>query len=130
MATLFTKIINREIPAEIVFENDDFIAFLDINPQMPGHTLVCPKKEVDSLFDLDGKTYHALWDMVKYLEKPLLRAMNAKRIVLEVVGFEIPHVHVHMIPMNSLGEGRSNKATSEELKEVGEKIRSVLKTSF
>ena len=130
MSTLFTKIINREIPAEIVFENDAFIAFLDINPQMPGHTLVCPKKEVDSIFDLDDKTYHALWDMVKYLEKPLLKAMNAKRIVLEVVGFEIPHVHVHMIPMNILGEGRSKKVTSEELQEFGEKIRSVLKGSF
>ena len=126
MASIFTKIINREIPSEIVWEDERFISFMDINPMQPGHILVVPKIEVDSLFDLDEKTYNELFALVKRLAEPLQTAMNANRIGLVVEGFLVPHVHIHLIPLNGPGDldaKNSQQADSKELHEIAEKLR-------
>jgi histidine triad (HIT) family protein len=126
MSSIFTKIINREIPSEIVWEDDNFIVFLDINPMQPGHILVVPKVEVDSLYDLDDTTYMALFYLVKKLSKPLQRAMDAKRIGLVVEGFLVPHVHIHLIPLNKpgdLNEKNEREANAKGLHEIAEKLR-------
>jgi histidine triad (HIT) family protein len=129
MASIFTKIINREIPSTIVWENDEFIAFLDISPMRPGHTLVCPKKEVDYLFDLDPETYRGLWDAVKTVSAALKKATGAKRIGVAVEGFLVPHVHVHLVPINDHDDFmglKSEEQNAEALKVMAEKIENAL----
>lgn len=104
MPSIFTRIVNGEIPAHTVAEDDHFLAFLDINPLAEGHTLVIPKKEVDYLFDLDDETYDGLWQFAKRLAGPLKRAVPCRRVCVVVIGDEVPHAHVHLIPMNRLSE--------------------------
>ncbi len=104
MASIFTKIINREIPAYIVSENDDFIAFLDAFPIKKGHTLVIPKKEVDYIFDLDGDTYTSLMEFTKTIATGLKKAIPCEKVGVAVVGLEVPHVHVHLVPMDEVGD--------------------------
>jgi len=104
MASIFTKIINRELPAYIVAEDENFIAFLDINPNAKGHTLCVPKKEVNKIFDLDEKTYLGLMAFSKKVAHALEKSVTCKRIGMAVVGLEVPHVHVHLIPLNTMGE--------------------------
>ena len=125
MASIFTKIINREIPGHIVAENDDFIAFLDINPNAKGHTLCVPKKEVDKLFDLDDDTYVQLMQFAKKVGLGIRRAIDCKRVGMSVVGLEVPHVHVHLIPLNKMSEvtfQEKVKMQDDELEEVAQKI--------
>ena len=102
MSTIFTKIISGEIPSYKVAETDAFLAFLDINPNAKGHTLCIPKKEVDSIFDLDDDTYLALMTFSKKVAKAQEKAISCKRIGMAVVGLEVPHVHVHLIPLNAM----------------------------
>jgi len=102
MSSIFTKIINGEIPSYKVAENDAFYAFLDINPNARGHTLVIPKKEVDKLFDLDEVTYEGLMKFSRKIALALEKAVPCKRVGLTVIGLEVPHVHVHLIPLNSM----------------------------
>jgi histidine triad (HIT) family protein len=104
MASIFTKIINREIPGYIVAENDDFIAFLDVNPNAKGHTLCVPKKEVNKLFDLDEATYNDLMQFSRKVAVALEKAIPCKRIGMSVIGLEVPHVHVHLIPLNTMAD--------------------------
>lgn len=104
MASIFTRIINREIPGHIVAEDDHFIAFLDIQPLVLGHTLVVPKKEVDYIFDLDDETLAALQLFSKKVAKALKKAVPCKRIGIAVIGLEVPHTHVHLVPMNAMGD--------------------------
>lgn len=104
MPTLFTKIINGEIPAHKVAETEDFLAFLDINPNAKGHTLCIPKKEVNKLFDLDETTYLNLMKFSKKVAHALEKTISCKRIGMAVVGLEVPHVHVHLIPLNDMKE--------------------------
>ncbi len=104
MSSIFTKIINREITAHIVAENEDFIAFLDAFPIKKGHTLIVPKKEVDYIFDLDGETYTALMQFAKTVAKGLKNAIACKKVGLAVVGLEVPHVHIHLVPMDEVGD--------------------------
>ncbi|MFS4468730.1 HIT family protein [Maribacter sp. 2210JD10-5] len=102
MPTIFTKIINREIPCYKVAENDSFLAFLDINPNAKGHTLCIPKKEVDKIMDLDEKTYTGLMTFSRKVGKAIEKAIPCKRVGLTVIGLEVPHAHVHLIPLNTM----------------------------
>lgn len=102
MSTLFTKIINGEIPSYKVAENNDFYAFLDVNPNAKGHTLVVPKKEVNKLFELDEETYNGLMRFSRKIAIALEKTIPCKRIGMAVVGLEVPHVHVHLIPLEAM----------------------------
>jgi len=104
MASIFTKIIAGEIPCYKVAEDENFIAFLDINPNAMGHTLCVPKKEVNKLFDLDEATYAALMMFSRKVAIALEKVVPCKRVGVAVVGLEVPHVHVHLIPLNSMKE--------------------------
>ena len=125
MKSIFTKIIDKEIPCYSVAENDFAIAFMDINPIAKGHVLVVPKKQVDYLFDLDDDTFHKLWDFVKLVADGLKKSIECDRVGVSVVGLEVPHAHVHLIPINSVSDmSFSNKAnlSSKEIEEIAQKI--------
>ncbi len=126
MASLFTKIINREIPGHIVAEDDHFIAFLDIMPLVVGHTLVVPKKEIDYIFDHDDDTLSAMILFAKKVAKAVKKAVPCKRIGLAVIGLEVPHTHLHLVPMNTMGDINFTqpklKLSSEELASTASKI--------
>ena len=100
MATIFSKIVAGEIPCHKIAENDQFFAFLDINPLAEGHTLVIPKKEVDYIFDLDDNTLAAMMLFAKKVAKMIEQAIPCKRVGLTVIGLEVPHAHIHLIPIN------------------------------
>ena len=102
MASIFSRIINKELQAYTVAENDQFIAFLDINPNAVGHTLCIPKKETDKLFDLEEEEYLALMQFSRQVALALEKAIPCKRIGLSVIGLEVPHVHVHLIPLQEM----------------------------
>jgi histidine triad (HIT) family protein len=104
--SIFTKIITGEIPSYKVAETEDFIAFLDINPNAPGHTLCVPKKEVDKLFDLDAVTYTSLLSFSRKVALALKEVVPCKRIGMSVIGLEVPHVHVHLIPLRGMEDMR------------------------
>ena len=128
MASIFTKIINREIPGYIVAENDDAIAFLDINPLNGGHTLVVPKKEVDKLFDLDEETYLKLQAFAYKVSQAIAAAIPCLRVGVAVVGLEVPHAHIHLIPLHGMHDidfGRPKlRLTGAEFEAIAEKISS------
>lgn len=127
MASIFTRIINREIPGQIVAEDEHFIAFLDIVPLVMGHTLVVPKKEIDYIFDLDDDTLAGLNVFAKKVAHAVKKAVPCKRIGVAVIGLEVPHVHLHLVPMNSMGDINFTKSklnpSKEELAAVAERIR-------
>lgn len=102
MSSVFTKIINKEIPAYIIDEDDDFIAFLDISPIQKGHTLVVPKKEIDYIFDLDDNYLSKILIYSKKIANALKKTVSCNRIGISVIGLEVPHTHVHLIPINSI----------------------------
>ena len=102
--SIFTKIINREIPGYIIDETDEFIAFLDVFPLAKGHTLVIPKKQVDYIFDLDSDTYTRLWVFAQHVAKRIEKAIPCKRIGIAVIGLEVPHAHIHLLPLQSVGD--------------------------
>ncbi len=116
MASIFTKIVNGDIPCYKVAETEDFLAFLDVNPNAKGHTLCIPKKEVNKLFDLDETTYNALMQFSRKVAIALEKAIPCKRVGMSVIGLEVPHVHVHLIPLNSMDDARfiSKVALTEE----------------
>lgn len=127
MATIFTKIINREIPAHIVAEDEQFIAILDIMPLVTGHTLVIPKKEVDYIFDLDNDTLAGMSLFAKKVAQAVKQVIPCKRIGVAVIGLEVPHTHVHLVPMNAMGDINFTRPklnpSKEELEKVASKIR-------
>lgn len=104
MTSIFTKIIAGEIPCQKVWEDEHHFAMLDIRPVRPGHTLVIPKREVSYLFDLDADEYAALWAAVRTVEAKLKAQTGCKRVVVMVIGWEVPHVHVHLIPTDKNGD--------------------------
>jgi histidine triad (HIT) family protein len=131
MASIFTRIINREIPAYIVAEDERYIAFLDINPLVVGHTLVVPKKEVDYIFDLDDDTLAGLNVFSKKVAQAIKKAIPCKRVGVAVIGLEVPHTHVHLVPMDSMNDLNFTRAklnpSKEELAEAAEKIQASLR---
>ena len=125
MSSIFTKIISGEIPSYKVAEDDRYFAFLDINPNAKGHTLVVPKKEVDKLFDLDEDTYKGLMDFSRKVAIALEKSVSCKRIGVAVIGLEVPHVHVHLIPLNAMHEmdfKHKVKLSKEEFESVAARI--------
>lgn len=129
MASIFSKIVSGEIPCHKVAETDDFLAFLDINPNAIGHTLCIPKKEVDQLFDLDEITYNGLMAFSRTVALAIEKAIPCKRVGMTVIGLEVPHVHVHLIPLNAMEDAqfiKKEKLTSEEFQAVAKSIADYL----
>ena len=110
MATIFTRIIRGEIPSHRVYEDEHTCAFLDINPARPGHTLVVPRQEAPSVFDLDPAAYAALWQAVRHVAGRLQQATGCERVVVVVYGADVPHAHVHLIPLEAGGHLRLPRA--------------------
>lgn len=104
MSSIFSKIISGEIPCYKVAETADFLAFLDIRPRTEGHTLVIPKEEVDYIFDLDPATYAALWDFARKVAAGVEAAIPCERVGIAVIGLEVPHTHIHLVPINKVGD--------------------------
>ena len=127
MASIFTKIIRREIPAHIVAEDDFYLAFLDIMPLVKGHTLVIPKVEIDYVFDLDDETLSGLHLFSRTVASAIQKATNCKRVAVAVLGLEVPHAHIHLIPMNRMDDANfanpKLKLSTDELASVAQKIR-------
>ncbi len=133
MASIFTKIINGEIPCYNVAEDENYFAFLDINPLSKGHTLVVPKKEIDYLFDLDDQIYSGLFTFVKKVSVAIENSVDCIRIGMVVYGLDVPHAHIHLIPVMGTGNELSFsnprvKLTSEEFKEIAERISARFKS--
>lgn len=126
MSSIFSKIIAGEIPCYKIAENDHFIAFLDVFPLKKGHTLIVPKKEVDYIFDLDNTTYNGLMAFAKETAIAIKKAIPCNRIGMTVVGLEVPHAHIHLIPINSVSDmnfsNEKLKLTKEEFEEILWKI--------
>ncbi len=133
MSTIFSKIISGEIPAYTVAESVEFLAFLDINPLAEGHVLVIPKKEVDYIFDLDDETYTGLQLFAKIVATGIKAAIPCKKVGVAVIGLEVPHAHIHLIPMNQVDDLNFSrpklKFSPEELQATSEKIREALRNS-
>jgi len=130
LSSIFTKIIRGELPCYKIDETDDCFAFLDINPNSRGHTLCILKKEIDYIFDLSSEDYQKLMNFSRKIAIALKKSVNCKRIALSVVGLEVPHVHVHLIPLESMSDmkfGKSIKLDDNEFKSIVEKIKSNLK---
>ncbi len=128
--TIFEKIIAREIPAYIVWEDEKYIAFLDIKPVNPGHLLVVPKKVVGDILDMDDQEYADLFLKAKNLALSLRKATNAKRIGYIVEGFGVEHVHIHLVPINAINEldhSHAYNASKEELESMSENIKNAIK---
>lgn len=127
MASIFSRIVSGEIPCHKIAETDDFLAFLDVMPLVNGHVLVIPKKEVEYIFDMETTAYTALWAFAQEVAAGLKMAIPCKRIGIAVIGLEVPHVHIHLVPMNEVGDINFTrpklKPTQEELAETAEKIR-------
>jgi len=126
MSTIFSKIINGEIPSYKIAEDEKHIAFLDAMPLVKGHTLVVPKKETDLIFDLDSEDYKELWAFTQDIAKQIKKAIPCKRVGVAVVGLEVPHAHIHLIPLNGMDDLNFKNArlifTPEEYKEIQESI--------
>ncbi len=129
MSSIFTKIINGEIPCYKIAENADFFAFLDVNPNAKGHTLVVPKKEVNKLFDLDEEIYKGLMSFSRKVALAIEKAVPCKRVGMTVIGLEVPHVHVHLIPLHSMADINFKHKVSlskDEFEEIAKKISDYL----
>ena len=126
MSSIFTKIVNGEIPCYKIAEDEHHLAFLDVLPLVKGHTLVIPKKEVDLVFDLESEEYKNLWGFAQQVAKKVGAAIPCVRVGVAVIGLEVPHAHIHLVPMNSMKDlNFSNerlKLTPEEYQEIQEKI--------
>ncbi len=130
MASIFSKIVAGEIPSHKVAEDDNYFAFLDIMPLAEGHVLVIPKKEVDYIFDLDDETYKGLWAFAKKVAAGLEQAIECERVGIAVIGLEVPHTHIHLIPLqkfDTINFAKSKlKFSQDNLAKTAEKIRAKL----
>lgn len=128
MASIFSKIISGEIPSYKIAENDKFLAFLDVFPLVKGHTLVIPKKETDYIFDIEDKEYQEFWLFAKKVSEAVRTAIPCKRVGVTVIGLEVPHAHIHLIPINEVGDINFSrpklKLDSSEMEEIAKHIRS------
>lgn len=127
MPSIFSKIVNGEIPCYKVAETNDFLAFLDVRPLAAGHTLVIPKKEVDYIFDMDDEMFAGLQLFSKIVAKAVKKAVPCKRIGVAVIGLEVPHAHIHLVPINEISdlnfENERKQFTAEEYNSIAKKIR-------
>ena len=126
MSSIFTKIVNKEIPCYKIAEDDNFLAFLDVNPNAKGHTLCIPKKEIDKIFEMEEDLYVGLMQFSRKIAIALEKSVPCKRVGMAVVGLEVPHAHVHLIPLNEMDEMRfQNKVslTKEEFEVLAQKIK-------
>jgi len=129
MATIFTKIVNGDIPCYKIADTNDFLAFLDVNPNAKGHTLCIPKKEVDKIFDLDEVTYTGLMQFSRNVAIAIEKAIPCKRVGVTVIGLEVPHAHVHLIPLHTMEDARFIQKTTlspEEFREIAASIKAQL----
>ena len=129
MPSIFTQIINKEIPCYKIAETDQFIAFLDINPNAKGHTLCVPKQEINKIFDMSEKLYLDLMCFSREVAIALEKTVPCKRVGVSVIGLEVPHVHVHLIPLNAMDDAQFIKkeaVTPEEFEAIAHKISSFL----
>lgn len=130
MATIFSKIIAGEIPCYKVAETENFLAFLDVRPLTAGHTLVIPKTEVDYIFDIEDETYAGLFLFAKIVADAVKKAIPCTKVGIAVIGLEVPHAHIHLVPMNNIGDLNFEKEravfTPEEYKVIAEKISKAL----
>jgi histidine triad (HIT) family protein len=130
VASIFSKIISDEIPAYKVLENENFLAFLDIFPLAKGHVLVIPKKETDYLFDIISDEYLELWKFVQKVAKAMDKVIDCKRIGVAVIGLEVPHAHIHLVPLNNVSDINFERPklsfSEEEMDAVAQKIRKAL----
>ena len=122
MASIFSKIVAGEIPCYKVYEDEKTLAFLDINPESKGHTLVIPKVEVDKIYELSDEDYHALWATVKKVAARM-EDVSGRRTLMKVIGTDVPHAHVHLMPYDETWEyGRTLKLTEDEFNEISAKL--------
>ncbi len=129
MSSIFTKIVNGEIPCYKIAETADFLAFLDVNPNAIGHTLCIPKKEINKIFDMEDELYLGLMQFSKTIATAIELAIPCKRVGMAVIGLEVPHAHVHLIPLNEMDEIRFQnkvKLEKDEFEAIVKKIQSYL----
>ena len=129
MASIFSKIISGEIPSYKIYEDESFLAFLDINPNAEGHTLCIPKKEIDQIFDMDDKTLSELIIFSKKIANAIKKAVVCERVGMSVIGLEVPHVHVHLIPINDMNDMSFDSKinmTDSQFTETMNKIKSYI----
>ena len=130
MASIFSKIVAGEIPAHKIAENEDYLAFLDVMPLVEGHVLVIPKKEVDYIFNLEEEYFKGLWGFARSVAPAIEKAIPCRRIGVAVIGLEVPHAHIHLVPLNHVGDINFSKPkmnpSQEELRKVAEKIKAQL----
>ncbi len=127
--TIFSRIVAGEIPAHKIAETDQFLAFLDVNPTTTGHTLVIPKQEIDYLFNLDNELYLGLMAFAKRIAPAIEKAVPCRRVGVAVIGLEVPHAHIHLIPLNSMADmdfSHKISPTQEQLAETAAAIRAQL----
>lgn len=129
-SSIFSKIVKGEIPCHKIYEDENHLAFLDVMPLVPGHVLCIPKREIDYLFDLTEEEMSNLWKFTIPVAKAIRKSVDCKRIGTAVIGLEVPHVHIHLVPLNQVGDinfaREKMKPTNEELKEMANLIRSNL----
>ena len=129
MASIFSKIIAGEIPCYKIAEDEHHIAFLDVNPNAKGHTLCVPKKEINKLFDMDASEYSALMEFSRTVALGLRKVVSCKRVGMTVIGLEVPHVHVHLVPLNTMADatfGKKEQLEPEEMTALAEKISAAI----
>ena len=130
MSSIFSKIVRNELPSFNVYENENHIAFLDINPLKIGHTLVIPKKEIDYIFDINSKEYDELWNFAKLVAKGMRKVIECERISIVVMGLDVPHAHIHLIPFNNINDIDFSKPklkiSNEEMQNTADLIKNAI----
>ena len=130
MSSIFSKIVNNEIPSYKVAEDNNYLAFLDAFPLAYGHVLVIPKKETDYIFDLESEEYIGLWKFSQMVAKAMDKVLNCERIGVTVIGLEVPHAHIHLVPINRVSdinfEREKRSFSAEKMSEIAQKINLVL----
>jgi len=131
MPSIFTRIVNREIPAHILREDDDYLAFLDVRPIRPGHSLVIPKREIDDVFDLPDPLLSGLLPFARPVANAIRETTGAQRVGMAVLGIEVPHAHVHLVPIDDIGDldfRKARPADDADLAAMADRIRVALET--
>ncbi len=129
MSSIFTKIVNNEIPAYKIAEDEHFLAFLDVSPLAKGHTLVIPKKEIDLIFDLEKEDFKNLWSFAQMVAKKIKIAIPCERVGVAVIGLEVPHAHIHLVPLQEIGDLNFKKERVELSPEEYSEIQSAIQSA-